>query len=186
MEKISTRMELTQFTPHLLATTRAAWIANAEKLDIPALDYEMALDWADKHINYASANGDSFAYGIFLDGSDEAVAIVDIVYTQRPGPALGWLKLLEVKLAPQYAPAEVEKDMSKFLEVLDIYSEALIGTIKLTGRHMAKVVKLYGRSDGLKQLLLALHERFSNKFANQQYLSKMEGRWLVFSIQEQK
>jgi hypothetical protein len=173
-------MELKKFDAHSLEVTRAAWLASAVELDMPKLNYEMVLDWAAKHCNYAAANGDSYAYGIFSDGSNEAVAIVDIVYSQRPGPVRGWLKMLEVKLSPNFAPEETENNFEKFRQVLKIYAQSLAGTILLTEHHPARVAKLYGRSDSLKELLLALHEHLNTAFANQ-FSSKMEGRWLVVS-----
>jgi hypothetical protein len=171
---------LKQFTIESLAATREAWIQAAEDLDMPALDYEMVLDWAENHSNYGNANGDSFAYGIFLEGNSAAVAVVDIVYHQRVGADRGWLKMLSVKFSPEFAPEQVDANPEKLLQVLDIYAIATIGTIGLTGRHMARVVKLYGRNDSLMKLLIALKERLSAQISGD-YSTKIEGRWLVIS-----
>lgn len=173
--------KLAQFTPETLAATRAAWLAAADQMEMPAFDYEIVLDWAEKHINYVGANGDSFAYGIFPNENAAAVAIVDIVYSQRAGADKGWLKMLSVRFSPEFAPEEVEESSEKMLQVLDIYSEATLGTILLTGEHTARVVKLYGRNESLLTLLIALKERLQAKMG-EKLSTKMEGRWLVISV----
>jgi hypothetical protein len=169
---------LIRFTEASLAATRKTWLESAAVLDIPSLDYEVLLGWAEKHIAYDGANGDSFAYGIFEDASPYALAVVEIVYTQRPRG--GWLKMLSVKLGPMLAPAVVEADASKMLQVIDIYADATIGTLLLTWSHTAKVVKLYGRNESLLKLLVALNERLKALMADRM-ATKMEGRWLVIT-----
>lgn len=168
--------KLKQFTPESVAATKAKWKEEADELDIPFLDYEVLLDWVEKHINYEGANGDSIAYGIFSGKSNYALAIVEIVYTQRSGG--NWLKMLSVKLGPALAPAILETNALKIVDVIDIYAEAVVGTLVLTGSHKAKVAKLYGRNESLLKLLVALHERLKASVADK-LVSKMEGRWLV-------
>jgi len=170
--------KLKKFTPATLVTTRDQWVESAKELDIPFLDYDVILEWSANHICYENANGDSLAYGIFDGKSDCAIAIVEIVYTQRTGGS--WLKMLSVKLGPTLAPVVLESDMSKLVEVLDIYAEATIGTVTLTGSHKAKVVKLYGRNENLLRLLVALNERLK-AIAADKFGCKMEGRWLVIT-----
>lgn len=170
--------KLKKFTPETLAATREKWSDSAKELDIPFLDYDVILGWSESHMGYANANGDSLAYGIFEGRSDFALAIVEIVYTQRSRG--NWLKMLSVKLGPMLAPAVVEADMAKMSEVIDIYAEATIGTVELTGSHKAKTVKLYGRNENLLKLLLILNERLRSLAADK-FACKMEGRWLVIT-----
>jgi hypothetical protein len=168
--------KLKPFKQESFAATQAQWKAAADALDIPFLDYEVQLDWAARHLDYGIANGNSLAYGIFEGKSAHAQALVEIVYTQRPGN--NWLKMLSVKLSPSLAPAVVDADPLKIVQVLDIYAEAVRGTVELTGSHKAKVVKIYGRNESLLRLLVALHERLKSGFADK-LVTKMEGRWLV-------
>ena len=91
------------------------------------------------HVNY-DVQHDSSAYGIFLKELTEADANVDVIYTKRPGPDVGWIKMLRVWLSPKYSPTELDSDNDKFNEVLDIYTESIKGTILLTGTHTSRVI----------------------------------------------
>jgi hypothetical protein len=89
--------------------------------------------------------------------------------------------MLRVTVGPALSPAVVDADATKLTQVVDIYAEATIGTIKLTGDHKARVIKLYGRDDSLLTLLVALHERLRVSLSDSAH-TKMEGRWLVISV----
>ena len=169
-------MQLAQFTPESLADTRAYWIQTAIDLDMSELEYEVNLDWAQSHINYANAGGDAFAYGIFEPGETVASAIVELVYSQRPGPKVGLLKLLRVIMCPRMAPSQMASAPDVYRQVLDVYAEAIIGTVRLTGSHRSKTVKIFGRNNELLQMLYALNERINAQGGVQ---SRMEGRWLA-------
>ncbi|WP_143010712.1 hypothetical protein [Cupriavidus necator] len=126
--------------------------------------------------------GDSLAYGIFpIDNGGGAVAIADIVYTARPGPDVGWLKMLEVSLSPAVDPS-VQQLQSVISTAVGVYLAAITGTLKLTGTHRSRVVKLYGRNESLLTFLTALSTHLTNEL---QQLGldglsvRMEGRWLV-------
>jgi hypothetical protein len=176
--------ELKKFTEDSLKSTIASWISSAENLGIPSLEYEVNLAWTENHIEYETDNNlltcSSLAYGIFESESDEAVAIVDIVYSHRSGPDIGWLKMLSVKLGPTLSPLEVDSDTSKLAQVIDIYAEAIIGTISLTSDHKARVIKLYGRNEKLLTLLVALNERLHILLKDTCH-TRMDCRWLVIS-----
>lgn len=171
-------MEFHKFTPELLQITRDAWLAAATAADIPSIEYEMNLDWAAKHIDYTNTNGDSYAYGIFLEPGGPAVAIVDIVYRRMSGPDVGWLKMLTLMLSPDYAHREPQDEASRLIKILELYAHAISGTIKLTGQHAARVVKLYSRSDSQFRLLSALNE-ILNQTGDMK--SEIQGRWLVLT-----
>lgn len=171
-------LTISKFTSELLAATQEAWINSADSLGIPSLDYERVLAWAQSHMNYDEENSiDSFAYGVFEDNVQEALAIVDVVYSKQHGPDVGWLKMLSVSLSPAYSPAIVDAEPEKLAQVIDIYAEATSGVIDLTGTHKARVIKMYGRNDSLLKLLVALKERLRIKLPSCH--TKMEGRWLV-------
>jgi len=172
-------MKLKKFETDTLVETENLWVSAADSLGIPSIDYLTVLRWAQGHVDYTS-EGDSLAYGIFDDSSNEALAIVDIVYSTRPGIDVGWLKMLRVSLNPSLDSSEIEKNPDKLAQVLDIYAEATLGTIALTGDHKSRVIKLYGRNDSLLALLSALNERLKVALAATCH-TKMEGRWLVIS-----
>lgn len=174
-------MSFEKFDAKKIDDTKSAWFTSADNFGIPTLDYEVILSWVSSHINY-DIQHDSLAYGIFLNGDTEAEAIVDVVYTKRAGPDVGWIKMLQVWFSPKYSSAELQKDNDKLDQMLDIYTESIRGTILLTGTHTAKVIKLYGRDDNLLSLLLALRERVTSSEAfDGKVKAKMEGRWLVIS-----
>ncbi|WP_428718596.1 hypothetical protein [Undibacterium curvum] len=168
-----------QFDQAKLDATRETWINSAEALGIPSLEYNRILQWASTRIDYKANNGDSYAYGIFHKDSQEAVAIVDLVYTKRSNGDVGWLKMLDVSLSPTFAPTQILAVPERYNEVLAIYASAILGTAQLTSDHKARVVKLYGRDDDLFRLFVALNERLHTLLQNA--TSKMEGRWLVIS-----
>lgn len=173
-------MKTLEFTKESLQLTRSAWMEAAEANDIPSVDFEAHLDWAEKRIDYSNANGDSFAYGIFSSEGSPAAAIIDIVYRRMTGADVGWLKMLTIMFSPELAPKENEDPNDRAQKLLEIYGEAIKGTISLTGQHKARVVKLYSRSDSQYSLLLALNERL-NANGTSKFSSKIQGRWLVLN-----
>lgn len=173
--------KLDRFSSLTLQSTKDSWLESAESFGIPSLDYERVLEWATSRVNYDSPLTGSLAYGIFDSDSSAAVAIVDIVYSKQNNADLGWLKMLTISLSPHFSPSEIEKDEQKLGQIVDIYTEALLGTVNLTEVHRARVVKLYGRDHTLLQLCVAVNERLKGT-PNKNFSSKIEGRWLVISV----
>jgi hypothetical protein len=168
-----------KFDASLLSSTKEAWITSADNLGIPSLDYEKTLNFAATHlVEEGSPNKDLFTYGVFEVNSSEALAVIDVIYKKRPGPDVGWLKMLSVDLSPTFSPTQVDASPEKLSQVIDIYSEAILGVLKLSDVHKARIMKIYGRNDSLLTLLIALNERLR---ATNLYATKMEGRWLVVS-----
>lgn len=176
-------LSVTQFTPEIIAETRRAWLAKATQLDMPTLDYEKELDWADRHINYAEAGNDSLAYSI-IDSTDAVVAMIEVVYTRKGAPAMGWLKLLTVKLSPDFAPSEIESHPEKAEQLFNIYTCAIIGTVELTGLHRARVIKLYGRDNTLLSLLTGIKESLTRDLDSMKFKISFNARWLVIELND--
>lgn len=172
-------MQINKFNEELLALTRDAWFAAATEADIPLIEYEMNLDWAAKHIDYANPSAKSFAYGIFSEPGAPALAIIDVVYRSMTGPDVGWLKLLTLMLSPDYAPSDLQNEAERLKKTLEIYAEAISGMVKLTGDHASRVIKVYSRSDSQYKLLFALNERLNQ---SEEFKSKMQGSWLVLNV----
>lgn len=172
---------LDKVTSEVLDSTAVSWYASADSLGIPQIDSEKVITWAEQHIDYANATNKSSAYAIFDENNtQEAVAFVDIIYSEV-APRHGWLKVLSISLSPVYSASEVEADYDKILTVIDIYVTAVTGTIDLSGDHSAKVIKIFGRNDGLYKLLAILRERLASVNSTK-FSAKMEGRWLVISV----
>lgn len=170
--------KLSQFDAEKLAATQVAWASTAEDLGIPMLQYEKVLTWVTGHVDYEAKNGDSYAYGIFEDENADAVAVVDIVHSTRV-QNVGLIKMLEVTLGPRFAPV-VEMLPDVYENLLNIYTQAIVGTVQLTSAHPARIIKMYGRDDDLMKLFLSLN-RYLNVQADAPYASKIEGRWLVIT-----
>jgi hypothetical protein len=169
---------IAQFDAAKFEATKAAWLDSAESLGIPDLDYVKQIDWVALHMDYET-QGDSFAYGLFDEESNVAVATVDIVYTKRSTND-GWLKMLQLFLAPKYAPSVVSASPQVLTEILEIYASSIIGTVELTGIHPARTVKLYARNDNLMSLLAGVQQRISAN-ASTSTTCRFEGRFLVIS-----
>lgn len=170
---------LREFDDAKLAATKDAWIKTAEALEIPTLEFDKTLAWVDSHRDYKKVRSDSYAYGVFADGSDVCSAVLDLVYTTRAGPDVGWLKMLQVDLGPDFAAPILTKELAEC--ILYIYIESVRGTIALTEVHRSRVVKLYARNDALSHLLLSLNEHIATHSGDLKMTSKFEGRFLVIT-----
>jgi hypothetical protein len=172
--------ELKRISQEILDSTAVSWYASADSLGIPQIDSEKIISWSERHIDYEGKTNTSAAYGIFqIDMPTEAVAIVDVVYSEVV-PKHGWLKVLNISLSPVYCASEVEADIEKLYIVVDIYVASVIGGIELTDDHKAKVLKIFGRNEGLFNLLVILKERLS-AVKDSHIAAKIEGRWLVIT-----
>ncbi|MFV8643886.1 hypothetical protein [Ralstonia pseudosolanacearum] len=172
--------ELLQFSQETLVSTRQVWRGHIESYEMFDLEYQRVLDAAASQIDYAHPpNGSPMAYGVFQSGAADASAIVSIVYTPRPGPSRGWLKMLEVSLSPQYDELVISGDMQKYRDVLLVFAAAISGTLNLRGTHRSKVVKLYGRNESMLKLLAGVGEGIRGVTTGINV--SMQGRWLVIS-----
>lgn len=172
--------ELKQFDQKTFAATRAIWLRQATQPDSGAHkpDVEAKLDWAEKNLDYTK--GPDFAYGVFRVGASHAEAIVDVVYQKDAGKR--WLKAMGVQLAPAKSLFFSEKPQN-LEELVEIYSAAIFGTLKLTKVHPTKVTKLFGRSATLLAFLEGLAGAIKAQGGLKGVSVKMEGRWLVFRAQ---
>jgi hypothetical protein len=168
-------MKIDQFTNASLNTSRDAWRNRACELDIPQLDYEMLFTWAETKIDYENPNHNSFVYGIFEDDGC-LLAIVEIIYTKRGNGDVGWLKMMDIKLCPDFSPSEIEENPEKFSKVAAIYKRSINDAIELTGQHPARVVKLFARDNALFKVYATMVE-----FMHENYKAEMHGRWLVIT-----
>ncbi|MDR9051730.1 hypothetical protein [Burkholderia multivorans] len=171
--------QLKQFTQDEFEKTRAEWSQYLESHDMFDLEYKRALDSAEGNREYTRTADNEFAYGVFHDGAQTASAIVSMVHSRRGGRDVGWLKMLQVDLAPEFDEVHVQADLDRLRQVIDIYFAAIVGTVKLGAVHPAKVLKLYGRSTYLLQMLVSVAEKLQQDSANLHAKVSMEGRWLV-------
>lgn len=165
---------LKQFTKESIAATRDAWKVFLDEHDMFDLEYLRAIDAAAGNMDYQQASDNEFVYGVFSEGTDVASGLVSVLHRRRPGPDVGWLKMMQVDLSPTLDEAHVTADISKFSEVIDVYVAAIVGAIDLQRVHPAKVLKLYGRNQHLLSILTAVAKGLAEHLP-----VAMDGRWLV-------
>ncbi|MGC7405384.1 hypothetical protein ACPWR0_07480 [Pandoraea pneumonica] len=175
--------ELRRFNDAALEATKQEWARQVGAAGVFNLDYGRTLDSIANHMNYENGGGgDHLAYGIFKKNQPHACAVVHVVYTRKPAPTRGWLKMMEVRLSPELDLSVAAADSDALLEVLQIYAASISGTFALQAVHPSNVVKIYGRNASLLQLLVALVPTLQASNFN----AKMEGRWLVIPKRETK
>lgn len=169
--------KLKQFDSVSLAATETNWRKQCErhKDEIIRTEYERILKWTAENANY-DKDRETFAYGVFEDGSHTAAAIVEVLY---PKAGRRWLKQLNLHLTPA-KDLSFPTDNIDFEGVANIFGAAVIGVLRLTANHPAKEVKLYGRSGTLLSYLKGLAANLENHPALKSVRITMDGRWLVF------
>ena len=172
---------LDKFSAASFGKTKMAWGAqlSANKNAVFSSEYMMILDYSSKCLNYQSNNGSSYVYGVFKDNSDEADAVIELVY-QKDGRK--WLKLLNLHLCPG-VDVSFQTQNVDIAQISAIFGAALAGTVYLTSTdHPTNVTKLYGRSGTLLSFLKGIGAYIQ---ANVPTISvSIEGRWLVMKSKE--
>lgn len=167
----NTDLTLKQFSKESLLTTKDAWRTAAGE-DEFSVECTPIFEWAENHISYIP-QADSHAYGVFRNGDAAADAIVEVIETKRGQKGLS--KLLRVVVSPSYWEVDKHREM-----ILDIYTDAIFGTIQLAMRKGVSVVKLYGRTDQLMSILESLHSHIQRKPIAGVHAA-ISGRWLVLT-----
>jgi hypothetical protein len=169
---------LNQFTADSFAKTKSGWEAQlaSNKNAVFFSEFTMILDYCSKCLDYGGHSGNSYAYGIFKDGSEITDAIIELVY-QKDGRK--WLKLLNLHLCPEVDLSFSTQDVD-LTQITAIFSASVVGTVYLTSTdHPTKVTKLYGRSGTLLSFLKGLAGHIQ---ANVPEIAvSIDGRWLVMS-----
>jgi hypothetical protein len=159
------KYKFSSFDDDKLCATRALWTKESQKgLSFPA-DVEQILD--------------STAHGIFLDGEHSAAGVVEVVVTQinRNSP---WVKMLRLRLQPSIEERIYNKDIAAQEEALLIFIAAIQGVTRLTNKHGAKTMKIFGRSNDQLAFLQSLATVMKNKVKSGKV--EIKGRWLVVNV----
>ena len=168
---------LEKFTHQSLSEAREKWLADAIKLNFPTIDIEKVFAFAASHIDYEKVVSDSLSYAIFNDETKDCLAVVDIIVS-KDNPQNIYIKMLSVDLCPMLIDVLINDRMDRIEHVIDVYSQATLGTIMLTSSHNADIVKLYGRSQSMKLLLKSL-ESSINARTDIKLNTNWEGNWLA-------
>jgi hypothetical protein len=171
------KYKFSSFDDDKLCATRALWTKESQKgLSFPA-DVEQILNWVESHSHHR--DGDSTAHGIFLDGEHSAAGVVEVVVTQinRNSP---WVKMLRLRLQPSIEERIYNKDIAAQEEALLIFIAAIQGVTRLTNKHGAKTMKIFGRSNDQLAFLQSLATVMKNKVKSGKV--EIKGRWLVVNV----
>lgn len=196
-DKVSRHKEILS-TPHLYMhridksnyqTIRDQWETAAGEDEFEVV-YAHAFDSMEKDLEKVGFNVPVHACmfeddGSFPPGTDGDIeAVLELTDTK-----LGAMtKLATIRLAPQFV--DWESDVSLREKVSEVYSRVLAHLITF-GHHRAEAaqhcVKIYGRTNGLLQLLTEIATgweevaKLTPKFDS---TARMEGRWLTINIKD--
>ncbi len=173
-----------EFDDARLAATRKAWTKalDQEPAEFNRAVFDRRLNLAEQSRDYAA--GSEFCYGIFKTGNSAASAIVELSYTKQSSR---WIKMLNLHLSPSL-DLSIDKNSPNFRELAGVFSAAIVGTIKLTGVHKSRVVKLYARTPLLLSFFQFIAEQLPKQFermndgAGVALKLSIDGRWLVIKI----
>lgn len=157
-----------------LESTRKAWEL-AVGVEEFASEFGAIFEWIDGHYDYAEPRGNSLAYAIVEDGQQIAAAFVDIVSTNTNG---GLTKLLKVFITPHFWDAEQHE-----VEIVQIFVAAINGVVAISNGNKSRILKIYGRTNSLFNLLENIHGSIMAD-ADLQHLftSSIKGRWLEIAV----
>lgn len=117
-------------------------------------------------------------YGVFLDGRHDAIALCEMVLSDRGTIGGKWLKMLKLTMSPEVDTQVIEDHPGAIDTVVQAYRTAVIGAFSERMNHEADTLKLYGRSEEqLKFLVLLI--AFINQDHGHELVATKEGRWLV-------
>lgn len=168
--------ELREFTEESMAATEAAWakVLASHSSDLLPGEFTRILAWTRSRLS-ATSPTETLAYGVFASDRAHALAIAEIVYTKA---GRKWLKMLDLHLSP-----ELDLSMSSgapdLWTISGVFSEAIVGTTRLTRVHVTNVVKLYARSTSLLTFFKGLAATIGAAGDNEAIDVSIEGRWLV-------
>lgn len=164
--------------------TLKKWVGEAEAKDLFPHEVKSKLGWIiETFSEQGPQSHKQLAYGVFAPGSHVAIAVCDLVLTDRGALAGRWLKMLKVTLAPELEFALQEEDMTAMTIAVNAYRTAVIGTFAERLNHEADTLKLYGRNDELLRFLMLLLVAI-NQDNGLKLHARKEGRWLVIKSQE--
>lgn len=164
--------------------TLEKWVGEAEANDLFPHEVRSKLGWiVDTLGDQGRQSHRQLAYGVFAPDSNVAIAVCDLVLTDRGALAGRWLKMLKITLAPELEVALQEEDMTAMTIAVNAYRTAVMGTFAERLNHDADTLKLYGRDDEMLRFLMLLLVTINQDDAVK-LSAKKEGRWLVIKSQE--
>lgn len=174
MDKVTFRAG--RFSPESLLETEEAW-KQISGDEVFTTELKPVFEWASQHIDYGSNEHiESKAYGLFGSDDGPAEALIEVV-SRRIGVQPGITKLLKIIVSPDYW-----NDGKKRGEIVRVFLSAITGTIKISEDVRGGVIKLYGRSNALLDLLTLVCSALSKDEEKTGIQCRMHGRWLEIRV----
>lgn len=172
-------LEFHPFNDPRMSATAAAWLQDAnDGLAFPS-EVKRLLDWSAAHQEHV--DGDAAAYGVFPKGKTTALGICEVIITQKSVRAK-WVKMLRLHLKPS-VDASLQSGSPD--EAMDVFTEAIRGSLDLQMAHKAATLKVYGRTNEQLSFLKALVGHINGRTSlNQDSALKVtiDGRFLSIVV----
>lgn len=168
-----------EFTTELVDTTEMRWRQEIGDEDLFDMYYAELFRWVRGHIDYNNEQLDSYAYGIFKKTTtpNSACAIVDIIQKKHGKKVT---KLLKLDVSPTLSD---EENLTTLNRLVSIITEAIKGTIEISGRNNSHMIKIYGRTRPMLGVLRELDKTFKeNPKLSGAITTRITGRWLEVSL----
>ena len=162
-----------------LEKTLDKWREQASKYEFFPEDVDRKLAWARDALNL-KVHPDAhqvIPYGVFEnDGDDAAIAVCELVLSNRGAKVGKWLKMLRITLSPEIEIQAEEKDPHAIRSAISVYRTATVGSFSERLNHSADTLKVYGRNQEQLELLIALLSTIEEAPSLE---ATREGRWLI-------
>ena len=146
-------LEFRAFDDARLRATRDAWVQDVEMGWAFPSEVERLFAWIkDAEVRAQSEAGSAKAYGVFQKGKPVALGICEVVvYRQSAGSK--WVKMLRLHLRPS---VDNELQGGKPDSAIDVFGQAMLGSVGLQFEHKATTLKVYGRTNSQLNFLRAV------------------------------
>lgn len=172
---------LVKATKDIIANTRKEWISQTNSLD----DFGVMV--ADDVNNIfdnltPEAINNEYTYFLIKDTNTYGNAFLKIMHAAPYRKDESWFKLLKIRLEPNLnlegKETKSENDASIMFEVL---AAAILESIKLIFINDIRTVKIYGRTEEMRGMFLAIltNEPLKKLFKDKGLSARKEGAWLV-------
>ena len=173
-------MRFQSFDAKTIQDTTVDWMSKIEKNQGFEPQVRQALDWAQRNMAAETRGQDSYevAYGVFHDKNECATAICEVHFNKH-GSNSKWMKMLNVRLNPSLEAGVYIDDAIEINLAVEAYICCVLGVLGIKETHNADTVKIYGRSEFQKLLLVTFADKLNAGLIDKAYNVTVEGRWLV-------
>lgn len=179
---MSLKLEMLPFDAKSIERTCTTWVKDLDTCEgVFPVDVHAIVEYIQKNSIYEHSTLDSIAYGIFPNSGtskSEASAVVKVIISKA---GKKWIKMIDCQIRPQIEDNASRESASDIQKIMEIYSAAIVGSLRLTNTHKVKTVKVYGRNNALLRMLTLTAGYLKEQLTEHALPLKVsiEGRWLV-------